>query len=947
MAQRWTLAGRVILVLVLVLTSLPLGACARGQPAGQTTSQPTTAAQAATDTPGPPTTTPTLQPTLPPPTAEPPIETATAAAPTAPPPTTPPQPTATATATAQVAASYSPAVSNMVAGLEGLPIEEFLDESYEQWLLRNPEYLTALGLSDAFGLRNDRLNDLSDGYLRETQELEAAILELLRAYDRNALTPEQQVSYDVYEWWLADRVRGHPFAYHNYPVHHFLNSYHDELVRLFTELHPLSSREDAEDYVARLSQVDIQVEQVLAGLELRKELGVIPPRFILEWTLGGLQDLAHSSARATPYYTTFRDKVNALEGLDDADKQALLQAAETEIGSSVLPAFGALLNATRELMAVATNDAGVWKLPDGDDYYAYILRHESSSDLTADEIHELGLAEVTRIQAEMRVVFEELGYPQDASLSELMGRAIDDGGFYDIRTQEGKDRYLEAYEARLDEVEGRLDQAFDISPEAEVIVVGDQGFTGGGYYVSASLDGSRPGAFHTGIGGSWAPKFNMPTVAYHEAIPGHHFQIAIAQEADLPFFRTDLFFNGYAEGWALYAERLGHELGLYEGDPYGDLGRLQLELLRAVRLVTDTGIHAQRWTREEAKAYMNEALGDPSGRWSHEVERYIVLPGQATGYKVGMLKILELRQRAMDALGDQFDIKEFHRVVLGNGSMPLEILERVVQDYIDEHLAAAEPDLLVEGMSDAELEITYVQNAGFLIESGDTKIVIDSLYKGLGGRMVPRERRELMERALPPFDYIDLVLATHIHGDHFDPYLVGAHLENNPTAAFASTDRGAKMIRELFPDLEGLDERVTGLGLKSGEREQLSLHGIDLEAVYLSHGAGTDADNHGYILSIGGYKLLHTGDIGGAAFLQDYEFLDEEIDFALVPWFYLTEPDAEGILGNIGADYYIPMHFYHTGSSLSTIHERVETDYPDAILFRKEMERLLVEPASG
>jgi uncharacterized protein (DUF885 family) len=197
------------------------------------------------------------------------------------------------------------------------------------------------------------------------------------------------------------------------------------------------------------------------------------------------------------------------------------------------------------------------------------------------------------------------------------------------------------------------------------------------------MDGSRPAAFHTGIGGSRAYKFNMPTVAYHEAIPGHHFQIAIAQEMDLPLFRNDVVLNAYAEGWALYAERLAWEMGLYDDDPYGNIGRLHLELLRAVRLVTDTGIHTMRWSREEAKAYMNQALGDPSGRWSHEVDRYIVLPAQAAGYKIGMLKILELREMAMEAMGEQFNIKEFHTVILGNGSMPLEILERLVQDYID------------------------------------------------------------------------------------------------------------------------------------------------------------------------------------------------------------------------------------------------------------------------
>ena len=338
---------------------------------------------------------------------------------------------------------------------------------------------------------------------------------------------------------------------------------------------------------------------------------------------------------------------------------------------------------------MATNAAGTWTLPDGDAYYAHMLRQETSTDLTPEEIHELGLAEVDRIQAEMRQVFEELGYPQDEGLGELMGRAIEEGGFYDVRTEAATDKTIQAVEALLDEVDQRADEVFDLRPAAKVKVVADPAFGGGGYYVLPSRDGSRPGAYHSGVGGSWVPKFNLPTIAYHEAVPGHHFQIALAQEMDLPAFRGDLVLNGYAEGWALYAERLAWELGLYDDDvsggagPYGNIGRLQLELLRAVRLVADTGIHAKGWTREGAKIYLEEALGDPSGRWSHEIDRYIVLPAQATGYKVGMIKILELRQLAMDALGEQFDLKEFHNVVLGNGSVPLDILERLVQDYFD------------------------------------------------------------------------------------------------------------------------------------------------------------------------------------------------------------------------------------------------------------------------
>ncbi|MBU6998517.1 MAG: DUF885 domain-containing protein [Theionarchaea archaeon] len=588
----------------------------------------------------------------------------------------------------------SSVVNDVVADLKGLPVDEFFDESFKQLLLRYPEWVTAMGISEELGLRNDMLNDLSDEYIRETQELESAILGLLREYDRSSLTRDQQISYDAYEWYLDDLVRGHQFIYYNYPMHQFLLSYHDELVRLFTEYHTLADMGDCEDYIARLSSLDTQVDQLLAGMKKREELGIIPPTFIVGMTRQMLVEFLGSSSKdpSTIYgknilfYTHLADKVEEI-GLQQREKDALLEEALKAIEESVLPAYVDLLAYIEYLETVATSDAGVWKFPEGDEYYQYMLRHETSTDLTAEKIHQIGLEEVDRIQQEMREVFNQLGYPQDARISSLIERAITEGGFINTYNQSGKDEVVQTYEDILDEVSQRLDEVFDVRPTAELIVVGETGYGGGGgYFVQASLDGSRPGAFHTGIGNSLVPKYRMPTIAYHEAIPGHYFQISIAQEMDVPLFRSEIINNGYAEGWALYAEQLAYELGLYEDNPYGNIGHLHLELLRAVRLVTDTGIHYKKWTREEAKTYMKNIMGDDGS--SGEVDRYVVLPAQATGYKVGMIKILELRQKAMDELGDKFDIKEFHHVILCNGGMPLSLLENVVQDYIDSKTGA-------------------------------------------------------------------------------------------------------------------------------------------------------------------------------------------------------------------------------------------------------------------
>jgi uncharacterized protein (DUF885 family) len=573
----------------------------------------------------------------------------------------------------------------ILAELEGLPIDQFFDESYKQLLLREPETLTYAHLSQEFGLRDDQLNNISDVYLRQTQELEVAILEMLRSYDREQLAPDQQLSYDIYEWDLDNRVRGHQFMYYDYPITHFIFSYDFALNELFTELHELKTRENAEDYISRLSQVNRQVDQLLEGLKLREESGAIVPNFIIRMAQSNLRDYLGMSGNnpdtieptQLPIFSHFNETIEDIPDLSTEEKMAMRETALQEIENSFIPGYIKLIDYLDYLEPIATTDAGVWKFPNGGEYYAHKLREETSTDLTPEEIHQLGLAEVDRIKAEMRQVFTELGYPADESFPESLRRAIQEGGTYDISTQAGKDVYIAEVEAMIVEADQRVGELFDIGPSWGVEVVPGPF---GGYYTPGAPDGSRPGAYHVGIQGSSHNRFIEPTIAYHEAVPGHHYQIATGQVLDVPMFRKEGSYNGFVEGWALYAERLAYEMGLYEDDPYGNIGRLQMELLRAVRLVTDTGIHAKGWTREEARSYMEQAMGP--GFFSHEVERYVVIPAQATGYKIGMLKIMELRQRAQDALGDQFDIKEFHNIVIGNGSLPLEILERLVDDYI-------------------------------------------------------------------------------------------------------------------------------------------------------------------------------------------------------------------------------------------------------------------------
>jgi uncharacterized protein (DUF885 family) len=580
-----------------------------------------------------------------------------------------------------------PSIDETVAALESLSIDSFFRESFNQLLLREPETLTIWGLTEMFGLRNDRLNNISDAYVRDTQSLESAILRLLRSYDRDTLTSKQRVNYDVYEWYLDNRVRGHQFMYHDYQLHHFIGSYHFNLNALFTRVHPLENRQDVGDYVSRLSQVDTQVAQLMDTLAISEEMGIIPPKFIVELTKDDLLDYLKIDsaekfildAKSLDVYIHLKDALEQMDDLTPEEERSYLASAVDQIEGAFIPAFLRLLEYQDHLLAITDSDAGAWKLPDGEAYYAYMLRQESTTDLTPEDVHEYGLEEVARIQEEIRAALIELGYFEDENLAVMLSRAIEDYGYYEISTQTGREEIVNDSKAYVTEMEQSMSEVSDLRLAVELVVMGDQVPE---FFYSGGLPGGRPGIYFVAWLGNRYPKYTVQTIAYHEAIPGHHFQDSIMKGMNLPLMRYAGSFVAYDEGWALYAERLAWEMGMYPDNSYSNLGRLQGELLRSVRLVVDTGIHALGWTREEAQAYMDEATLVP-GEYSREVDRYVVIPAQATGYKIGMLKIMELRQMAMDELGDRFDLKEFHNIVLGNGSLPLEITQRIVEETIE------------------------------------------------------------------------------------------------------------------------------------------------------------------------------------------------------------------------------------------------------------------------
>jgi uncharacterized protein (DUF885 family) len=565
-------------------------------------------------------------------------------------------------------------VEDILANLEGLPIDRFFEESFKILLLRDPEGLTELGLGDFYGVGNGSLTDLSDAFIRQTQALETGILTRLQNYDRSLFTPAQALTARIYEWYLDDLVRGHDFMYDDYPINPIITSLHLRLYFLFTEYHPLTDEQDGRDYVSRLSQMGNKFDQIIDGLRRREELGVILPRFIIDIVLPDLNGMADASALQMPFYTTLRSKLEAISGMPPEVRQDILGEAESQIQEAVIPGYERLVDYLTSLRSKAPEEVGVWQFTDGDKYYAWTLRHHTTTAADAEEINALGRENLERIHAEMRTLFNRLGYPESAGIVTLYQRLASDDGFY-----QGEES-VQAYEAAIREAKEILPQAFDLLPRASVTVIGGEA---GDFYMPPTYDGSRPGIFWARTTGQ-TPRFGVKTLAYHETVPGHHLQIAIAQEMpDQPALRQGVSFTGYTEGWALYAERLMMELGIYQYDIPGDLGRLQAEAFRAARLVVDTGIHTGELNFAEAVDFMVQATGFTIDYAQGELTRYSVWPGQATSYYMGFLKILELRQRVVDALGTAFDLKAFHRLVVGNGAMPLEALEEFVNEYIE------------------------------------------------------------------------------------------------------------------------------------------------------------------------------------------------------------------------------------------------------------------------
>jgi len=575
-------------------------------------------------------------------------------------------------------------------------IDHFYMRVFAVEALHHPMLLTQIGVLDGTPLDgyNARLDDFSPAAERAEQERADRALATLRGYDRASMSSHERLSADVLEWYLDDTRRGAAFPFHDYPVNQ-LAGLQSQLPDFLINIHPLKRERDARYYVRRTAAIAPALDQVIEGLKLRESLSVVPPRFVLDKVLAGMKRFADVPPRENELYRHLAEKLPSIHGLEAKRGAADLSELERALATQVYPAYARLTAECVHLDSIAGTDDGVWKLPQGDAYYAWCLRHYTTTDLSADSIHALGLAEVARIQAQMRGLLREQHLPAE-DVGASVAKLRTDPRFHYPDVAGARDSILADYQRIIDDASRRSDTLFHMRPKAGVVVKRvppfEEATAPGGYYQPSSVGGGRPGTFFANlrdVGAVFKP--NMRTLAYHEAIPGHHFQIAIAQElTDVPFFRKIIPFTAYIEGWGLYAEELALEQGFHP-TAFDSLGALSSELFRATRLVVDTGIHRKHWTRQQAIDYMVKTTGNDEAALSTEVERYIVAPGQACAYKVGELKIVALRERARAQLGAKFDLRRFHDVVLSHGALPLSLLEREVDAWVERQLHGADP----------------------------------------------------------------------------------------------------------------------------------------------------------------------------------------------------------------------------------------------------------------
>lgn len=565
-------------------------------------------------------------------------------------------------------------------------LNAFLDRVFDAKVDRDPMFQTQLGIKKDYG----KWSDISDEHAQSELEHTRQDLDSLHTFSSALLDDQAKISYRLFEYECQQTIDNFKWRFHDYPVNQ-MEGLHSAIPAFLINMHTIANEQDAEAYISRLNGIPALFDQLLVNLKIREDKGIIPPKFVFPYVVSDCKNVIsgnpfEKSKSDNPLLEDFKSKLAKLDQLDAKRKEELIAQASTALLTAVKPAYEKLLTYWNELEKKATTDDGAWKFPDGAAFYSAALKQTTTTDMTADEIHELGLKEVARIHEEMHKIMKKVNFRND-NLHDFFEFMRTDKQFYYPNTPEGREEYRVKAVKIIDDMKQELDKLFLTKPKADIEVKAVEPFreksAGGAFYEDPAADGSRPGRYYINLYNmADQATYQMEALAYHEGIPGHHMQIATAMELKgIPKFRMHGGNTAYVEGWGLYSELVPKEIGFYQ-DPYSDFGRLAMELFRAARLVVDTGIHSKKWTREQALAYFKENTPNPEGDNKKEIERYIVWPSQATGYKIGMNKILELRESAKKTLGDKFDIREFHNVVLSSGPVPMNILEEMVNSWV-------------------------------------------------------------------------------------------------------------------------------------------------------------------------------------------------------------------------------------------------------------------------
>jgi uncharacterized protein (DUF885 family) len=572
-------------------------------------------------------------------------------------------------------------------------IRIFFERVFIEYAIDDPQLLSSLRMLPGWlDWYSDDLSDLSLAHADKLNKKLVNDLATLRSYDRASLSQDNQLNYDMLEYFLSVQVEGMKYDYHNYPLNQLFGLQSNMPTFMATQ-HPVKSVQDAENYISRLNKIPLAFSQAQEGLDKREALKIIPPTFVVEKVLTEMQGFVGAPAKDNILYTALKeklDKVNAGD-ISTEQKKALLADAELSINTQVYPAYKKFIVYYEKLKAKTTGNHGAWSLPQGEAFYQWCIKQHTTTTMSADEIHQLGLSEVARIEAEMNTILVAEGLTEGSVGARMQQIAKRPDQLYPD-TDAGRTQAMADFQLIINDIDKGLTPYFNVRPKQAVkverIPVFKEKTSPGAYYESPAFDGSRPGIFYINLRNvDEVAKFGMRTLAYHEAIPGHHFQKTIQQElTGVPTFRNLLPFTAYTEGWALYSERLAWEIG-YQKKPLDNLGRLQAEMFRSVRLVVDTGMHSKKWTREQAIAYMMDKTGMPETDVVAEIERYLVSPGQALAYKIGMNTIVRVREDAKKELGTKFDIRRFHDVVLTGGDMPMALLEQRVKQWTAEEKA--------------------------------------------------------------------------------------------------------------------------------------------------------------------------------------------------------------------------------------------------------------------